>query len=159
MTNEIRIYVANLAKYNEGILKGAWINLPAADLWEQVREILGDDEEYAIHDFEAPFHISEYASLDDLNGIATHITNDYDMQRFAFLIYQGYDFDYAFQNYEDVTCYRNMSLEEVAEEMVDEGLFGDIADNIKCYIDYERIARDLDIDGYTETDSGVFCYH
>lgn len=159
MTKEIRIYVANLAKYNEGILKGAWIDLPAADLWDQVQEILGNDEEHAIHDFEAPFHISEYASLDELNAIAEQLDNEYDMERFAFLVGQGYDYDYAFQNYEDVTCYQNMNLEEVAEEMVDEGLFGDIADNIKCYINYELIARDLNIDGYTETDSGVFYYH
>lgn len=159
MTTEIRIYVANLAKYNAGILKGAWIDLPAADLWEQVQEILGEDEEHAIHDYEAPFSINEYASLNELNAIAGQIDNDYDMERFAFLVSEGYDFDFAFQNYEDVTCYRNMKLEEVAEEMVEEGLFGDIADNIKCYIDYERIARDLSFDGYTQTDNSVFCYH
>lgn len=159
MKNEIRIYVANLAKYNDGILKGAWIDLPAADLWGQVQEILGNDEEYAIHDYEAPFSISEYSSLDELNAIAEHIDNDYDMERFAYLVSEGYDFDYAFQHYEDVTCYQNMNLEDVAEEMVEEGLFGDIADSIKCYIDYSRIARDLGIDGYTETDNGVFCYH
>lgn len=159
MTAEIRIYVANLAKYNAGVLSGTWIDLPAVDLWEQVNSILGDDEEYAIHDYEAPFSISECANLDELNNIAEHLDKDYDLERFTYLVGEGHDFDYALQHYEDVTFYQNMNLEEVAEEMVDEGLFGDIADSIKCYIDYSRIARDLSFDGYTETDNGVFCYH
>ena len=46
----IRIYVANLAKYNEGRLVGRWIDLPAYDLWEQVEEMLAGAEEGAIHD-------------------------------------------------------------------------------------------------------------
>ena len=110
MTSEIRIYVANLAKYNEGFLRGKWIDLPAADMWEQVREILGDDEEWAIHEYEAPISISEYADLNELNAIAEHISNEFAMACFAYLVNEGYDLDYAFQHYEDVTCYRNMNL-------------------------------------------------
>ena len=46
------------AKYNEGRLVGIWIDLPAYDLWEQVEEMLNGDEEWAIHDYEAPFSTS-----------------------------------------------------------------------------------------------------
>ena len=38
----------------------------------------------------------------------------------------------------------------LAEEFVDEGLFGDIPDRFSCYIDYDAIARDLSVD-YCET--------
>lgn len=46
-------------------------------------------------------------------------------------------------------------MQEVAEELVDEGCFGDIPANIVNYIDYEAIARDLRYEGYTEVRNGV----
>ena len=42
------------------------------------------------------------------------------------------------------------SLRELAEHFVDEGLFGEIPENIKNHLDYDSIARDLSVD-YTET--------
>lgn len=59
MCTEIRIYVADLAAYNNGKLHGVWIN--ATDdldaIREQVNQMLaaspeGFAEEYAIHDHE-----------------------------------------------------------------------------------------------------------
>lgn len=65
----IKIYMTNLAKYNEGQLIGQWIDLPidSDDLEEQINEILGDDEEYFISDYEAPFKISEYSNPFQIN--------------------------------------------------------------------------------------------
>ncbi|WP_277057567.1 antirestriction protein ArdA [Trichlorobacter lovleyi] len=154
----IRIYVASLAKYNEGRLVGRWIDLPCDDLWKQVEEMLDDDEEWAIHDYEAPFSISEYEDLDQLNEVA-ELEEEYDLPRLAYLVDQGYDLDQALEKYEDVTFYRGMSLEDVAVSLVEDGIFGTIPDNILCYFDFEKLARDLDIDGYDEQDAGVFCYH
>jgi len=51
----------------------------------------------------------------------------------------------------DITLYRTDSLKDLAHDFVEEGLFGEIADNVQCYLDHEAIARDLAIDGYTET--------
>ena len=59
MSDEIRIYVADLAAYNNGCLHGVWIN-PCDDLEDiqsQINEMLADSleedtEEYAIHDHE-----------------------------------------------------------------------------------------------------------
>ncbi len=42
------------------------------------------------------------------------------------------------------------SLQDLAESFIEEGLFGDIPDNIRPYLDMDAIARDLGID-YTET--------
>lgn len=92
----IRVYIANLGKYNEGELVGAWLGLPQSR--EKIDEFLRDTvgltldseeayakglrgervyEEYAIHDFEFPQdmngftpNISEYASLDKVNVLA-----------------------------------------------------------------------------------------
>jgi len=42
------------------------------------------------------------------------------------------------------------SMKELAEQFVDDGLFGEIPTSIQFYIDYEAIARDLACD-YSET--------
>ena len=50
----------------------------------------------------------------------------------------------------DVDIYQVESLKELAEQFVDEGLFGEIPASIQSYLDYDAIARDLGMD-YTET--------
>lgn len=49
----------------------------------------------------------------------------------------------------DIDIYPIDSLRELAEQFVDEGLFGDIPERLQFYIDYDAIARDLGMD-YTE---------
>jgi len=51
----------------------------------------------------------------------------------------------------DIEIYELGSLKELAEQFVDEGLFGDIPERIANYLDYDLIARDLSAD-YSETD-------
>ncbi len=58
MTNEIKIYVADLAAYDAGFLHGVWIDatLEVDDIQDRVNEMLkaspvSDAEEYAIHDY------------------------------------------------------------------------------------------------------------
>lgn len=158
---EIRIYVANLAQYNNGRLVGKWIDLPCDDLQEQINSILGDDEEYAIHDYEASFSISEYDCPFDLNDIAERLESldEYEQKKLTYLLDDGCTMEQAIDELDDITFYQDMSLKDVAEEMVDEGLFGDIPESIINYIDYDAIARDLSYDGYHETNDGVFCRH
>lgn len=50
----------------------------------------------------------------------------------------------------DVDIYQIGSLRDLAEQFVDEGLFGDIPKQLEFYIDYEAIARDLAVE-YSET--------
>lgn len=50
----------------------------------------------------------------------------------------------------DVDIYTGMTLRDLAHMFVDEGLFRAIPENVECYLDYDRIARDLSVD-YTET--------
>lgn len=56
MNNDIRIYVADLAAYNNGKLHGVWINATddLDDIQKQVNKMLAESpegfaEEYAIH--------------------------------------------------------------------------------------------------------------
>ncbi len=46
----------------------------------------------------------------------------------------------------DIQIYEVDSMKELAEQFLEEGLFGEIPESIKFYIDYEAIARDLAMD-------------
>jgi antirestriction protein len=50
----------------------------------------------------------------------------------------------------EVEIYEGISMRELAQQFVDEGLFGEIPERLQYYIDYDAIARDLAMD-YTET--------
>ncbi len=64
----------------------------------------------------------------------------------------GYSFDIENDCPEhfDIMIYHVDSLKELAEEFINDGLFGDIPESLTNYIDIEAIARDLSHD-YTET--------
>ena len=93
----MRIYVANLGAYNNGELKGEWFDLSV--VMEEVFQSVFDEHEldesgqpygdYAIHDYELPFEINEYTSIEALNDIAEDFdspelyvftSGDYDIQ-------------------------------------------------------------------------------
>ncbi len=60
----------------------------------------------------------------------------------------GYRFDFGNDSPDDfdVDLYQMDSLRELAEQFVEEGLFGEIPENIRFYLDYDAIARDLGMD-------------
>lgn len=63
----------------------------------------------------------------------------------------GYDFDSQNDlDHSGIELYAVESLKKLAEQFVDEGLFGHIPENLQFYIDYDAIARDLAIE-YSET--------
>ena len=65
----------------------------------------------------------------------------------------GYSFDFTNNNPEDfdLEIYEGLdSMKELAEQFVEDGIFGDIPQNLQYYIDYDAIARDLEFD-YIET--------
>ncbi len=63
----------------------------------------------------------------------------------------GYSFNLGADDPDDLDLdiYQVESLRELAEQFVDEGLFGEIPASIQNYLDYDAIARDLGMD-YTE---------
>lgn len=64
----------------------------------------------------------------------------------------GYSFDIETGNLDDIEIdlYADFNMRELAEQFIDDGLFGDIPPSIASYIDYDAVARDLSID-YTAT--------
>ncbi|MBP7722627.1 MAG: antirestriction protein ArdA [Alphaproteobacteria bacterium] len=63
----------------------------------------------------------------------------------------GYNFDPETDDPDDfdIDLYELDTLRDLAEQFIDEGLFGEIPENIRFYLDYDAIARDLGMD-YTE---------
>ena len=54
-------------------------------------------------------------------------------------------------NHDGVDIYYLESLRDLAESFVDEGLYGEIPEALRFYIDYDAIARDLGVD-FSETE-------
>ena len=78
---EMRIYIANLGKYNEGELVGAWFTPPVG--FEEVKERIGlndEYEEYAIHDYELPFAIDEYTPIEEVNRLCEMVEDSVSMK-------------------------------------------------------------------------------
>lgn len=55
----------------------------------------------------------------------------------------------------EYVLYEVESFDELIDEMIDEGLFGDVSPELIGYLDYKKIARDLEYDGYRMTSVGV----
>jgi antirestriction protein len=72
---EIKIYVSNLSKYASGSENGEWITLPASDetLTHVNNDIIGNGQEWIILDYNAPFSIGEYDSIEKLQNIVESI--------------------------------------------------------------------------------------
>ena len=152
MTNEIRIYVADLAAYNAGYLHGVWIDATqdVEDIQAQIDAMLksspvADAEEYAIHDYEGfdGYNLGEYEGIEAAHEIAAFIEEHPDFG--GALLAHTSDLEEAKkaaeENYRG--CYK--SLADYAEELTEET--GEIPENLRYYIDYERMARDMELNG------------
>lgn len=153
MCEEIRIYVADLAAYNNGILHGVWINAcdDLEDIKNQINEMLSKSpeeyaEEYAIHDHEGfeGYPVGEYEGIEKLHEIACFIEEHPGLAG-ELLNQFGGNIDDARQAIEEnyYGCYN--SLADYAEELT-EGCH-QIPENIAYYIDYERMGRDMEMSG------------
>lgn len=176
----LQIYITDLAAYNNGYLIGEWVSLPldGAKLTYKIREILAEGqlkckssqhhEEWFITDYEwtedhSLFTVDEYADVFALNNLVDELSglSEHELLQVQFLLYEGYDMRYSIDNHEDVSIYDYRSsnsfkdvYELLAEDLVDEGCFGEIPANLIYYIDYSAIGRDLSFD-YTEFEHGL----
>lgn len=158
----MKIYVADLAEYNRGILKGEWFDLEdytdEDELMEDITEMLEDNEEWQIHDVETEYikssWIDENESLENLIALQECITEHEEIKIAAIMECMSTDIDDVIEYAEDADFYEDMDFTELAEQFVDEGLFGEIPESFANYIDFEAIGRDLSYD-YTETEYGI----
>lgn len=152
----INVYITNLAKYNEGYLVGDWVTLPLPpeELDDVITEILGDDEEYFIADYETdlPIDIGEYTDVYELNELAEQLDdlNEHEQKKVkAILEWGAYrKLEDAIDNVDNFTLHEDIDGEcDLAWYILDE-MYTDVPDSIKSYIDTERFGRDLAMDGY-----------
>ena len=69
--DDIKVFIANLGKYNEGEIVGAWFSPPITN--EELTEKLGLNdqyEEYMVQDYEGPIVFSEYSTIGEINAAA-----------------------------------------------------------------------------------------
>lgn len=72
----MQIYIADLQAYNSGYLKGEWVQLPTED--DDIKDAIlrqsqNGQSDFAIHDWELPFEISEYTNPLKINELCQTI--------------------------------------------------------------------------------------
>ncbi len=156
---EIRIYVACLAAYNNGILHGRWIDaLQDADaILEDIGRMLkaspiAGAEEFAIHDHEGfeGARIEEYQSIYSVAEIVAFI-GEHGKLGGKLLEYLG-DLEDARTAMEEDYRGEYLSLADFAQELTEETM--EIPQALRYYIDYERMGRDLDINDVLAVETG-----
>ena len=154
MIEEIKIYVACLAAYNNGYLHGEWIDATQDmdDIWDQVNAMLKaspveeEAEEYAIHDYEGfgSYQLGEYEGLEHAHDLAVFIEEHGELASELLNQFNG-DIDEATTAIEDNYCGCYSSLADYAQELTEQQ--GEIPQHLEFYIDYERMGNDMDMSG------------
>ena len=152
MSNEIRIYVADLAAYNNGYLHGVWIDATQAldDIQNEINLMLKaspvcDAEEYAIHDYEGfdGYKLGEYEGIYSAHEAALFIE---ELPSFgAELLNHFSTIDEAREAAENSYCGCYTSLADYAQELTESTTT--IPESLQYYIDYERMGRDMEMSG------------
>ena len=152
MSEEIRIYVACLASYNNGMLHGVWIDATdeVDDIQDQIKTMLADSpeenaEEWAIHDYEGfgSYRLSEYEGIQSAHEVACFIDEHEELG--AELLSYYSDIDEARKAIEENYCGCFESVADYAQELTEDT--GDIPKHLEMYIDYERMGRDMELSG------------
>ena len=157
----IRIYIANLGKYNEGYLVGEWIDLPATeeeleDLYVRIKvghynekgeyeagyyEDGSFYEEVAIHDYESEIsglEIGEYDDIQRLSELAEELERE-DLEVVEAIIEATSCDIWEAVGRHDVHFYKNQTVADVAREVIENCY--NIPEELIDYIDYERYAQ------------------
>ena len=163
-TGDIRIYAACLAAYNNGILHGRWID--ATEGADHVREEIArmlkaspidDAEEYAIHDYEGfeGAELSEYSSIEQVCSLAEFISEQGTLGGKLLEYYS--DLDDAREALDDhyAGCFE--SVADFAINLTEETT--KIPEALRYYIDYDAMARDLEINDILAIETGVNIVH
>lgn len=150
-TGEYRVYVACLASYNEGHLYGQWMNVDA-DLHDNIQAMLENSsilnaEEWAIHDYELPFEISEYPNLDELIAKVDAYESLDDNEREGYAAYlEAIDATGTVEQFRDAYQGHYDSEIDYAYQYVEDTGMLDNAGVASNYFDYDSFARDLFMD-------------
>lgn len=140
-----------------------WFEVVVKDADKEIKLSLPCDEQelkdsYTIVSCENSWdYENEDLTLKELNTLAQDLQDiedngDEDWLE-AYIEATGWDLNIAVDKYDDSTFYHDMSLVDVAYDIVEECY--NLPENLERYFDYEAFARDLGFEGYTETDYGT----
>ncbi len=147
-----RIYAACLAAYNNGRLHGRWIDATQdpGDIQSEIGAMLAASpvpgaEEWAIHAYEGyqGARLEEYAGIEKARALAFFIV-EHGRLGAKLLEHFGGDLDEAEAAFEDYAG-EHRSLADFAREITEETT--EIPERLANYIDYDAIARDMELNG------------
>lgn len=152
---ELKAFVTNLGKYNEGVLCGMWVYFPIDEdeFSEKILPSIGVDgkryEEWFITDYECELdgvaeYLGEYPSLEDINILAEALDN-WD-ENYAQAVVDVYNFDYIINYTQDDFLFVDAETDEdigryYFEEV--ETVDSNVPEWIIRYFDYEAYGRDI----------------
>lgn len=174
-----KIYLSNLAKYIEGRENGRWLQLPMdSDKLQSIyKDIVGENQEHIILDYDAPFDISEYENIFALNDILKNLSDcglDNDMLKALFKVNSDRgevleaieNGDFTIINVDEVSKGWSVSLdrEEIYGMVLNEEGYNDlfsqpIPEEMIDYMDFSQIYTCLSVnDGWQPVDVGDITY-
>ena len=153
----MRVCINTWGLYNEGLHLGTWCDIENyEDVIEELKEIhedndLGDDLEVYCADWEDDdLEICrEHSDLEELRETYEKYAelDDWERDIISYLTsVHSCDFNEAYEKKDDVIYYDYASFSDLAYDFVEKGLYGEVPDCIKYYLDYEHIGRDLEYD-------------
>jgi antirestriction protein len=168
-TKNMKIFITNLAKYNEGVLRGEWVCLPMDEkkLQSKINNILESDEEFFITDYEAPIKIEEYDNIADLNEFAEKLDGIRERDEVIEAISKDVLGDGYSRNellrvlsereycvVEDVWTQSDLAI-KIEESLLPFDYQAVEAANVSGYIDWDAVGRDMVIEGWNITGNGL----
>ena len=155
------VYVANLAAYNAGSLRGAWIN-PSSDadeLGEQILAAIGGnaDNEWEIHDYNNFPNLGKRYEVKDIAKVAAMLEEHaVDAVNAAIAESGTRCLDQAksmlSNGFREFNMRTNEAMEEYAQELADDGVLN--AKFLLQYVDWSRVARDVRMDFHVVEHNG-----
>lgn len=160
----LNVWIGNLGKYNEGELKGGWLELPKSE--EEIKDFLADVvgissepdehgvyyEEFAIMDWESPFwdRIGEWDNLMALNEEAERIDDMSEWEQKTMRAAVEVFGDEAHQmDIDELVLYEGVHTDYDLGYYwaVDSGCYSlDDREPLVRYFDYEAFGRDIDLE-------------
>ena len=153
----MEIYIACLSSYSAGKLYGDWIDvngMSAEEIRNKILAILKGSsekvaEEWAVHDYKDFPNLGEHPSPETIATVAAVVYNHGLEAVEAFLSFYSID---DIESFDDRYSGKHESVEEYAEEIYC-GTYT-IPDGL--YIDWERVANDLECNGLRIKDGHIF---
>lgn len=165
----LQVAIEEWGLYNNGILVCKWWDSDTD--YEEIVEYY--QELNRKHNIESPEDVELFmADWDnDSLGICSECANiaetfekyneldgleDYEIEAIKFLVdHQGYLLDDAINKKDDVIVYEADNYTQLAQELAQEGLFGEIPQHLENYIDYDAMGYELSFE-YTEYDGKFY---